>query len=66
MRKMAGSSHGVERTKRDIEAPKAHIHLAHFFFRPDEFETRGGVAGGRAGDGTLCSLAAVNEEIVDK
>ena len=64
VRKMAGSSQGLERAICDLEAPEAHIRLAHFFLRLDELETRGAFVGGRAGDSALGSLAAVHEEII--
>ena len=63
VRKMAGSSHGLERAIRDLEVPEAHIRLAHFFLRLDELETSGAFVGGRAGDGALGSLATILEEI---
>jgi hypothetical protein len=64
VRKMAGSSHEFERAIRDLETLEAHIRLAHFFLRLDEFETRGAFVGGRAGDDDLGSLAAAHEILI--
>ena len=64
VRKVAGSSHGLERAIHDLEAPEADIRLAHFFHRLDELETRGAFVGGRAGDGALGSFATILEEIL--